>query len=1122
MKVFRYIIPALSAALLTTACDNREQMPELRTGEVRECTFSASSEQTTKTYVDGLSVLWEAGDEIAVFDDAGSEKAVLALESGAGTKSATFKGAVSSAATKFFAAYPAASVSAASDSILTVSVPAEQKLVAGGRNLDPAALVGVAATAGTELSFKNVIAAIRFTVDMKNIVSVSLKGNAGEKVAGTVKVDATNGEIVEVADSLTEVTLTPAGETFEPGQYVFTLLPAQFPQGLTLTFTDKEGNATERVNNTDLTIARSRLLDLGAFIKLYDSELSFNPGESKDIRVLSQGVTGLAAENVPDGWKVDAASLADGLLKITAPSAGAAVPAGAFDLKGTSAAGNTVVSDDVVVRFYGINSREEFLEFRSLYQGDDATDNARLNAPVVDPAVIGKYLVDGAVSLNSDLSFTTDDMLLKAYIIKYWNLPLEGNGHTINIDFEGTVSLCAIFQYLGADVRNLNIAGKSVVAYAGESQFASLAAFATNNTLEIKNVSSTVAFSSSTKVGNFGGILAYANQGTLTLDGCSFSGSFDYAPEAVAAAPAFGGLVGRSNTTLTIKNSSVDAAFNIALDNRTLCAAATSGVGGILGVANAEKSVTLENVTNKAVIKVTGVNAGEDRTHFAQIIGNNLAGADLASCTEEGSVTFEDYVGPSVAFAKTELASFKYGDSAKYDFTVENLNGATLVSASVSEAPKGWTVDLAHATETEPYVTVTAPSQDDIKAGTAAGAGEIVIVVKTTRNEEGTNVVKPAVRLYGINSLEEANTFVSLYDKNVKTTAADTRDNEQTEKAAQFVSDYMQDGKIVFNSDIDLGARTNFFMHWVQNPIDGNNRTLTLAISGTGGVVAFCQHLVCPISNLNLAGSVTFKGARTTVCNVASLAGTVRMAMTISNVHSTMTLNYQPNNVSTRDHTPVDKNNKGLNLFVGGIAAMQANNQKVIYDGCSYSGTMNVDYRVKSVGGIVGQGAGSGTYGLADPIDNHGMSTVDGCSFSGVINVNTKVKSVSNYTTVGGLIGEVSRNCKIMNSEVSGKITVDAVSIKNDQAEFAAPVGGLVGRMSNVALLEISDSKTTDSMEIVVKNLHNTAQAVTASNNTFNKIVGNKYEAYLTLNNVTAGGSVKLSWYKDLLEPIEY
>jgi hypothetical protein len=85
MKVYRYLIPALSAALLMTACDNREQMPELRTGEVRECTFSASSEQPTKTYVDGLSVLWEAGDAIAVFDDAGSEKAVLTLDSGAGT-----------------------------------------------------------------------------------------------------------------------------------------------------------------------------------------------------------------------------------------------------------------------------------------------------------------------------------------------------------------------------------------------------------------------------------------------------------------------------------------------------------------------------------------------------------------------------------------------------------------------------------------------------------------------------------------------------------------------------------------------------------------------------------------------------------------------------------------------------------------------------------------------------------------------------------------------------------------------------------------------------------------------------------------------------------------------------
>jgi hypothetical protein len=55
-----------------------------------------------------------------------------------------------------------------------------------------------------------------------------------------------------------------------------------------------------------------------------------------------------------------------------------------------------------------------------------------------------------------------------------------------------------------------------------------------------------------------------------------------------------------------------------------------------------------------------------------------------------------------------------------------------------------------------------------------------------------------------------------------------------------------------------------------------------------------------------------------------------------------------------------------------------------------------------------------------------------------------------------------------------------------------------------------------------VKNLHNTAQKVEAGNNTFNKIVGNKYAANLTLENVTEGGKVRLTWYKDLLEPVEY
>ena len=1104
MKVYKYIIPALCSALLMTACDNREQMPELHTEGVRECVFSASSEQTSKTYVDGLSILWEAGDEIAVFDDAGSEKAVLALENGAGTKSAIFKGAVSSAATKFFAAYPAASVSAASDSILTVAVPAEQKLVAGGRNLDPAALVGVAAAAGNELSFKNVISAIRFTVDMKNIVSVSLKGNAGEKVAGTVKVDATNGEIIEVTDSLTEVTITPAGETFEPGQYVFTLLPAQFQQGLTLTFTDKAGNITERKNATDLTIARSRLLDLGAFIKLYDSELSFNPGETKEIRVMSQGVSGLAVENVPAGWTVDASALADGLLKITSPAAGAAVPAGAFDLKGKSAAGNDVVSDDITIRLYGINSKQEFLDFRSLYQGDDASDNDRLNNPVVDPAVIGKYLVDGAVGLNADLSFNTDDMLLKAYIIKYWNLPLEGNGHTITVDFEGNVSLCALFQYIGADVRNLTIAGSASVDYTGEARLASLAATASNTEFELKNVSSSVALSSVNKVSELGGLIAYVNQGTVTIDGCSFTGSVDYAPEAVAAAPAFGGLVGRVNTTLTVKNSSVGAPFDIALDNRKLCGAANSGVGGIIGVTNAEKTVSLNNVTNKAVIKVTGVNTGEDRSHFAQIVGNNLAGADLSGCTEEGSITFEDYVGPAVVFAKTEQASFKYGDSAKYDFAVENLNGATLVSASVSEAPKGWTIDLAHATEAEPYITVTAPSQDDIKAGTAAGAGEIVIVVKTTRNEEGTNVVKPAVRLYGINNKAEFNAFKAVYGATANTPVTTGLDEWLVDGALTLNAD------LEFSKDISGDIQANaYVLKYLTVPLDGNNHTVKCTISGTAGIIAFIQNIQKDVRNLYLDGSYTFTG--TGSVRMGALAGYAGADVTISNVHVKNTATLQFNTSKTTGIA-----NTHFGGLIGQIYGNQTTGNFVLnFVNCSVAGTLSTQQVPTTLGGFIGQG-GNGATSCVNFTD---------CEFSGTINFKQtghyNVSSSHAGGRVGGLIGDLSRSATFTRVVNSGTMNADfgnKVFNYKQQAGF----GGIAGRNTKAASGYTMGTEMTDvenKAKITVVNVNKNANEYGYNAETgeydyagsIGQIIGTRLLVPSVFENVKESGSISVT-----------
>ncbi|MBR5704176.1 MAG: hypothetical protein IKX45_08005 [Bacteroidales bacterium] len=1108
MKRYSILFITVLAAVVLAGCNAREDMPAPISDGIRESVFSASSEIASKAYVDGLSVLWDAGDELGLYDNVGSEKAVFTLQSGAGTKNATFKGVVSSAATRFFAAYPAASLSAAGDSILTIAVPSSQRLVEGGRNLDPAALIGVAATTGSDLAFKNVISAIRFTIDMDNIVSVSLKGNNGENVAGTVTVDAVTGTIGEVVEGAQEVVLAPSGEVFAKGQYVFSLLPGQFTGGLTLCFTDKAGNVTERKNTSNLVIARNRLLDLAAFIMLYDSELTFNPGETKEIRVLSQGVSGLAAQGVPEGWTVDASAVGSGILKITAPAAGAAVSAGSFDLRGTSATSAAVSSDALTVRLYGINNKAEFLAFRSLYQGDDPNDNTRLNSPVTDPGVIGKYLVDGALSLNSDLSFNTDDMVLKAYMLKYLNVPLEGNGHTITVDFAGTVGVCALFQYLGADVRNLNIAGSAGIAYSGDGRIASLATLTTNTTVEVKNVHSSVNLASTSKVLDLGGILAYANQGTVTLDGCSYSGTVAYAPLELSAAPALGGLVGRTNaTSLTIKSSVSEGAFNISLDNRKLCGAENSGVGGIIGVTLAEKEVALNAVTNKTAIVVTGVNKNEDRTHFAQIIGSNLSGADISSCTEDGSVSFEDYVGPAVVFAKTDVSTVAYGGSVKLDFTVENLNGATLSSASVTEAPEGWSVDLAHATEAEPYITVTGPSRDAIVAGTAVGTGDIVITVKTSKNEDGVNVVKPVVRLYGINTHAEFIAFRDAYDP------GSTGQNKPT---LTGLDDYLVDGELTLNTDITFtnsDLHTYYLVKFLDFPLNGNSKTITMNLTGSGGILSFCQGLHQDVKNLYFDGSLTYSG--TGECCFLSARGvntnnkdnSTYLAtddkVTITNVHVKNTA------VITYDRTSTSS------ALIGAIVSRSYDgNSLLVFRNCTSAATLKCTQGApQAIGGMVGT-------------DGNGVKTRTefyDCSFSGIIDFKQTINKAGNIR-LGGFTGDGARQSYYENCICSGTLKADMGGFVFNTSVRESGLGGFVGRTTatppsggHEMLIEFNNCEFKGS--IVVTNLMaaTTEYGWTAesydSSATFGQIVGNKTpKAPSGLNTCQENGSISISF----------
>ena len=1099
-----YLIPVLASVLAFAACTDSD-IPADDTFAVGEKVFTAASESATKAYVESFKVLWDAADELAVFDDAGSQKEVFSLTSGAGTTAGTFKGKVSSVAENFYAAYPAASATSFSDGLIGVSVPDAQKLVEGGRNIDPAALVGVAASAGNAFAFKNVVSAIRFNIDMDNIVSVALAGNTEETVAGSVLVNPSDGTVAEVVEGAAKVELCPAGDCFEKGQYIITLLPGSFNHGLNLTFTDKAGNVTVRSNENALVVSRNSLLDLSAFINISQNELSFKPGETKEISVLSQGVESLKLHGAPEGWTVDDTALGSGVIKVTAPAAGATAPgAASFDLRGTTVSGDPIVSEDITVRLFGINNKAEFLEFRSLYQGDDETDNTRLNSPVTDPEIIGKYLVDGAVTLNTDLEFTSEDLLLHAYVIKYWIIPLEGNGHTLTFDFEGNAAVCALFQYAGADISNLKLTGSINYPYAGNGFVASLATLTTNTTLTVKNVSSSVDITATGSVQGLGGIIAFVNNGNVTLDGCSYGGKVTYTPASINAAPAFGGLVGRNGASLSIKNSINESVFLLELANKAMCPADNAGVGGILGAANADKSVSFENVENKGTITVNDINFTDNKDHYSQGVGVNLAGADVSGIAENGKLELNSFAGYTLAFTTTENKSFAYSASVQYEFAVGNFSG-TISSVTVKEAPSGWNIDLSHAKDATPYITVTAPSQDAIKAGTAAGSGEIVIEATLPGGDTAFNVEKPAVRLFGINTKDEFLAFRAIYDP----AGSGTGQNSPT---LTGLDEWLVNGEITLNTDLTFTQEDlyrYYIVKFLDLPLEGNNRTITYDnISSAEAMLSFCQGLHADVRNLNFDGTLTATGKSAEVTMLAARginsnsSSRKATAVSITNVHvkGTAVINYE-----------------GPAASAANIGFLQGRgteaNSVLTFTNCSVAGTINIS-------GCAPQGIG-GFCGA----DGNGVKTrveFHSCTFSGAINLAQSINKAGSIR-IGGFVGDGARQTYLEDCVCSAKISADMGGFVFNTTSKGSGIGGFIGRTTATPAtggheMYFGLKNCTFSGSITATNmLASTAEFGWTSESydsilTFGQLVGNSSPKPIETDNCTETGSISYTF----------
>lgn len=250
MKKFS-IICGLALAMLTAGCSKdatTDLNPTVKTS------LSVSLDQT-RTYLDGVNILWSEGDKVAIN---GKEAAIPAAA--VGTAGATFEGVA--VAEDYSVFYPAELLDANFSGNNTYTIPVVQGYTEGSFAPDTSILVGYAEhnETKTSVALNNVYGYLKIVLTgAADVSKVYVSATAGEAISGTFTVDYKSAAVtplagesiirimgVEPADGVAEIVVAvPAGE---------------YAQGFTVKAIDTTGKAmTKTIGKAGIEVERAQL-----------------------------------------------------------------------------------------------------------------------------------------------------------------------------------------------------------------------------------------------------------------------------------------------------------------------------------------------------------------------------------------------------------------------------------------------------------------------------------------------------------------------------------------------------------------------------------------------------------------------------------------------------------------------------------------------------------------------------------------------------------------------------------------------------------------------------------------------------------------------------------------------
>ncbi len=208
------------------------------------------------------TIYWNPGDSITVFY--GSKSTAYASQNDSDAVSATFRTRDGITIEELESAsrvglYPYDKSAICDDSSITTMISAMQNGVPS--SFDRKLFITVAKADDNNLNFRNVCGGIKFTLSRGDISRVIIRGNAGEVLAGNIRINVGDeSPVAEVIDDIYAskvVTLTPkSGNTFiKDCEYYIVLPPLTFSKGISLVFESGHTHG-ELINEKPISIKR--------------------------------------------------------------------------------------------------------------------------------------------------------------------------------------------------------------------------------------------------------------------------------------------------------------------------------------------------------------------------------------------------------------------------------------------------------------------------------------------------------------------------------------------------------------------------------------------------------------------------------------------------------------------------------------------------------------------------------------------------------------------------------------------------------------------------------------------------------------------------------------------------